>query len=329
MNSNDITTESKQFCDNGGGFFKLPDRTWLQLTGQDRAAFLHNFCTADIKKLAEGEVTELFILDTRGKTLAFGHVFCCSDSLLISTADGVNSESLRQHLDKYVIREDVEIQYVSGDREDLFVLGPSAIEAANQLIELAQNQCRVTEVNDQPVFLAAIELAGFGVLISGKADGVQVMREFLSDNDVVQFSNDVLKSLRLAHGTPMYGVEIDGSNLPQELRRDEKAISFTKGCYLGQETVAKIDAIGHVNRFLVGLMFEGEFIDGIEIGCDVTKAGAKIGALQSFTFSPFLQGTIGLAYVKRNQADVGNEVVVGDLAAKVTGFPIQARSASE
>lgn len=321
MNSNELKTESKQFFQQGG-YFELPPRTWLELTGKDRAAFLHNFCTADVKKMNVGEATELFILDSRGKTLAFGHVFCCENRLLISTADGQHSESVRQHLDKYVIREDVEVKDISSERQDLFVLGQASVDATRKFAELGSNECREVEFDEKVVLLAAIELAGFGMLLSSRPDACDGVRKFLADQDVLPCSGKLFDSLRLAAGTPKFGAEVDETNLPQELRRDEKAISFTKGCYLGQETVAKIDAIGHVNRFLVGVLFEGPIVEGVASDCEVTKDGAKIGALKSLADSPFHNQTIGMAYVKRKHASAGTEVVVGGCRATIVDFPI-------
>ena len=299
----------EQYRKAGKVWFDLPPRTWLKLTGKDRAAFLNNFCTADIAKLKPGTSTELFVLDTRGKILAFGNVFALPEALLISTADRSQSNSIREHLDKYVIREDVEIVDVSNNAIDFFVLGNEPSSLSKQLAGLGENDCVEFSIGSDTFFGANIELAGFGLLIRSVPEQLNQFRQQMSVVGATEGSDDLFELLRIAGGVPAYGVEIDDSNLPQELRRDEKAISFTKGCYLGQETVAKIDAIGHVNRFLVGLVFgENSTSELPGTGDEIFLDGKKIGELKSITFSPQHNRWIGMGYVKRNQADSGNEV---------------------
>ena len=112
-----------------------------------------------------------------------------------------------------------------------------------------------------------------------------------------------LHAVRIANRTPWFGSEIDNDNLPQELRRDEKAISFTKGCYLGQETVARINAIGHVNRLLVGLKIAGqvESATGAELSID-SKAVGKITSVSQLAQS---NGPNAIGFVRRGQSQSG------------------------
>jgi folate-binding protein YgfZ len=114
---------------------------------------------------------------------------------------------------------------------------------------------------------------------------------------------EALEALRIEHGFPLYGRDLTDKSLPQELARDDSAISFVKGCYLGQETVARIDALGHVNKLLVGVSFWGDQVppDGMELTAD----GQMIGSVTSATYSPRLRRPLALAYVRHGFAKPG------------------------
>jgi folate-binding protein YgfZ len=131
---------------------------------------------------------------------------------------------------------------------------------------------------------------------------------------------DALESPRLEAGFPIFGLDITPDNLPQEIARDTKAISFTKGCYLGQETVARIDAIGHVNRLMVGTKFPGDAIP--VCGTELLSAGQKVGEVTSAAWSPRLQAPLALAIVRRTYAKPGNELETKYGPAVVVALPL-------
>ena len=298
------------------GFVVLPKRCHLLLTGDDRSKFLNNFCTANISELSAGQGAELFILDTRGKTIAFGHVFNLQQGLLISTAAGDQSNSLMQHLDKYVIREDVSITDQSDSTASVFVIGKLSAEKLG-VSDLDQNQTSSIEFGR---LIAHVELAGFGFLINCDVNETDKLVQHLESLGIGHCELDALQSVRHEYGTPWTGFEIDESNLPQELRRDEKAISFTKGCYLGQETVAKIDAFGHVNKFMVAVQItEG---GALEQETEIQIDGSKIGTIKTVAFSSKLKSSLALGFVKCKFADPGTEVSIGKSKGKIASLPI-------
>ncbi len=305
MISNELM-DSYQAATDNGGFFSLPKRCWLELTGNDRAAFLHNFCTADINGLQPGTSAELFILDGRGKTLAFGHVFAIDQRLLITTAYPEHSSLLFQHLDKYVIREDVAIVNQTDFWSTLYVIG-TAQSQLDLASNLALNEVRNITFESHRMMAANIELATAGTLLLIEKNDVAAIKQTLTESNITELPVDVFEILRMEAGTPAYGSEVDETNLPQEFRRDEKAISFTKGCYLGQETVAKIDAMGHVNKFLVAVEFEGE--QAPAIACELLVDDKKVGVLKSCVYSPKLNAWLGLGFVKCHFAKPGTMVV--------------------
>jgi tRNA-modifying protein YgfZ len=124
-----------------------------------------------------------------------------------------------------------------------------------------------------------------------------------------------LEVLRVERGLPAFGVDIDEETLPLEARLED-AISFTKGCYIGQETTARIKNLGHVNRILVGLKGKALFA-----GAAVRKAGAEIGRLTSAVESPRFGGAVGMAMIRAEHAEAGTAVQTGDLPAEVVDLP--------
>lgn len=273
------------------------DSCLVQLTGSDRHQFLHNFCTNEIKQLPAAGVCEAFILDGKGKILFHVHVLNKRDALLLhSMADDANA--MIEHLDKYLLRDDVQISAIS-HQSSVFVRGPDSEKALSNLLtsELAQNQ--LLELPDGRL-IAHAEIAGWGYLIISE-DGS------LIDDDVVSAGADALQAVRIENQTPWMGVDIDSSNLPQELLRDEKCISFTKGCYLGQETVARIDAIGRVNRVIVLVKSE----DAIESGTQLVLAEKTIGKLLSASWCPDQACFLALAMVRRPHEKSGTQLTCG------------------
>jgi len=138
--------------------------------------------------------------------------------------------------------------------------------------------------------------------------------------------------LRIEAGTPVYGKEITEKNLPQEIGRDDRAISFVKGCYLGQETVARLDALGHVNQLLKGLVFEAGS-PCPEPGSPVEDAAKRVGAITSSAFSPVRDAPIALAIIRTSHIAplTGVQVALSDgeakVAAIVSDLPLKRHSA--
>ncbi len=143
-----------------------------------------------------------------------------------------------------------------------------------------------------------VEFAGpSGFLISGEPQAIAAAVAELGTAGGVSCSTETLETVRIENRFPKYGVDITEQNLPQEVGRDAAAISFTKGCYLGQETVARIDALGHVNRQLVALRFAGSEIPA---AAAELRAGEKpAGAVTSATFSPRFGAPLALGHVRR------------------------------
>ncbi len=288
------------------GFVVLRDRCFVRLTGRDRQAFFHNFCTHEIKGLLPDQACEAFVLNSRGKILGYVHAFATAEELLL-TGHGDQAGTLIAHLDQYLIREDVELADATQELAAVFICGE---QARDRLAETGvtlprENYLCETQIGDTLVRIAHIELAGLGYLVVCRQSELEHVLSTLANSDLVACSMDALNIVRVEQKTPWFGIDVDDSNLPQELQRDEKAISFNKGCYLGQETVARIDARGRVNQLLVGLKVSGP---ALAVGTELIHEDKSVGRITSLVES-FREGCqIGLGYVKRSFKEPGTEI---------------------
>ena len=269
----------------GGGFFALLGWSSVTLTGRDRHSFLQSFCTNDVKRLTPGDSCEAFILNVKGKIVGHGLITCRGEELVFIGAPG-QSERLIEHLDRYIIREDVQLRDSTNERSFLVSAATVDITAVSFAWNLIGNTAaRVFEYSPA-------EMANLFRIIYER--GIQVV------------GSPAFDAARIENGFPIVGVDFNEHNLPQEVGRDGAAISFTKGCYLGQETVARIDALGHVNQRLAGVRFAGS--DDIEPGTELLHTGANAGRVTSAAYSPHLGSTVALAMVRREANAIGTRL---------------------
>jgi folate-binding protein YgfZ len=271
--------------------------TLLAITGADRTKILHNFCTNDIKGLTPGQGREAFITSAQGKTIGHVIVDCQEDRLLLHAVPG-QAEKLIKHLDRYIISEDATLKDVRDEYEQWLVAGPEAeAKLASAGIELPAEMlgAKGTETRVQKV-----PYLGTSYLITiPKANDESLLREIPK-----LAKADLLAGLRIDANWPLFGSDITDDNLPQEIHRDRQAISFKKGCYLGQETVARLDALGHVNKILARVQLPVECPPGTELSHD----GKVVGKLTSVGYSPTRSAWIAFALLRVAQAKAGTKL---------------------
>jgi len=288
------------------GLVELKDWTTIQLTGEDRVALLHNFCTADIRGMEDGSVREAFILDGKGKTL--GHVWVLKqvDRIWLSTTPG-QAERLIDHLDRYVIRDDVVFQDLTDSVRSGLVAGAKARESLSTAIpDWNGGSVGSLQQTDAGWLVASAELAGNGWLVVVPTDEANGVQQQLIQSGIRSCSLDALHVLRVRHRTPWYGIDIGPDNLPQELDRDERAISFDKGCYLGQETVARIDALGRVNRRF--RRFRITSPEPVWVGQEIEVEGKPVGRITTLVWEPIQNEWQALGFIHRTKAAPGTKL---------------------
>jgi folate-binding protein YgfZ len=315
------------------GIVDLTGRTQLELTGEDRAAFLHNFCTNSVRNLPVGSGAEAFILNAQGHLLGQVYAFATPSSLVVDTVPE-QGERLANHLERYIIRENVEIADRTLAWGIVLVAGPRAAALLESLAlhppdaYLAHTQWSLM---GRDVFPRRVDLVGADSwMLACHREDVEPLVAALTNAGAIRASCEDFDTARIEAGTPLYGRDISERNLPQEVNRDKQAISFTKGCYLGQETVARIDALGHVNRVLVGVRFGGvvapppsaELFAADEAGDEPAGKPIAIGAVTSAAYSPRLQATLALAYIRRGHTQPGTKLASAIGSAEVIALPL-------
>jgi len=292
--------------------------SWLRISGNDRARFLHNLCTNDILKLQPGQACEAFFTNVQGKTIGFGVLFCEPDCLTVLT-DAGQAENLLPRLDRYLIREDVELQAVDGEMRQLLVVGAQCPNILQEFDVADQDEPWSMLGENIRFQLKLYRVGPFrvpSILLHFPADMTDQVTQIASQSAVPLTDSSIVEVLRVENGFPRYGVDITETNLPQEVARDTTAISFNKGCYLGQETVARIDALGHVNKLLRRIALKGE--QPPTPGAKLTRLDETVGHVTSVCRSP-QQGVIGLAYLRRGHDQPGTVLESSTGEATVVG----------
>lgn len=284
----------------GVGLAELPNRTVLVATGRDRASFLHSFTTNDIRRLVPGSGCEAFVTSHQGKTIGHVLVFCEADRIVLDTSPG-QASSLKAHFERFILTEEVEFADETEQWVDLLLAGP---QAASLLADLGGTPPpadmlghRHTTLEGRAVIVRHVPYAGpDSFFVTTALADREAVRGVLEGAGATACEMSAVEARRIEAGFPLFGQDISPDNLPQEVNRNAAAISFTKGCYLGQETVARIDALGHVNRLLMGLRFERQAQP--RVGERLMVEGAEAATITSLAYSPRLGAPLALAYVR-------------------------------
>lgn len=286
------------------------EQTVIEVSGADRASFLHNLCTNNIKELTPGGGCEAFFTSVQGKALLHAIILCGKESTTISASPGFE-DTIVPHLEKYHIREDVVITDHSSDVRDIWMAGPAAAEKLTGLAAKVPTEILAHETGlafGVEVTLVRVPFANdlCFVIRASTRDVVDITRG-LASAGITEVGAEVVETARVEAAFPRYGVDINPDSLPQEVGRDDHAISFTKGCYLGQETVARIDALGHVNRQLKQLEFVGAE-DVPPPNTELRSENKKIGTVTSACWSPEKCYPVALGYVRREVVEAGRQL---------------------
>jgi folate-binding protein YgfZ len=288
----------------------------LKLTGADRITWLQGMITNDVEKLATGAGCYAAHLTPQGKILAHMDLFKDHDALWLSL-ERAAIPKLKAAFDKLLIMEDVQVTELSDDYSILSLFGPDAAgHVAKWLgcdLQLT-SQCSHQAFDDTRVVRSRL---GYEIwLPRAQADGVL---RFFADHGVTAIDHGTWDVLRTEAGVPIYGVDIDDSTTMPEL--GEAGISYDKGCYIGQEVVAKVKYIGHVNRRFVGLVISGNGLPDMK--SPVRKGGREVGYVTTSLFSPGLGRPIALGFVSRSAGAPGTEVEVGNGTATIVDLPFK------
>jgi folate-binding protein YgfZ len=302
------------------GILDLSSRGRLCLTGADRARFLHGQVTNDIKGLRSGEGCYTAIVDAKGKLQADANVVCLPEELLLDLEPGLNT-AVAQRLEKFLVADDVRIIDVTSLYGLISVQGPKAeavIRSAGLGSELPAKLFNLVQLSDPRlgetylVNLPRLATSGFDLFAPTQSLVELAQRLSASANTIggAPVGWQALETVRVEAGIPRFGVEMDEANFPQEAGIDSRAVSYNKGCYVGQETLNRIHTMGHVNRRLCGFRLASDLANLPAKGDRLYLAGKEVGYVTSAVHSSHLHANLALGYVRREASQPGTHLTL-------------------
>ena len=320
----------------GAAFLDRSHRGRIVVSGSDRASYLQGLLTNDIVALKAGQGCYAAYLTAQGRMITDLEVYELGDVLLLAMSGGVKDGVLAR-LDQFIFSEDVQLGDVTDTFAQIAIVGPAAAAVVAAMVggvseqalrdmpdhgnargEWAGGAAIVTRVVDtgEPGFDLFVERA--------QSDALKVA---LRAAGAIELDQATAEAVRIEAGVPLFGRDMDEETIPLEAGIESRAISFSKGCYVGQEVIIRVLHRGHgrVARKLVGLTLGG---DRIPAAGDAVRSGDReIGRVTSSTASPARQQPIALAYVHRDFLEPGTQVTVSDQTATVTALPFVERQA--
>lgn len=281
-------------------FIRRDDRGRLRLTGADRLSYLHGLLTNDVATLAAGESRYAALLTAQGRMISDMNVHELGDATIIEL-DRSLTAAIREHLDRFVITEDVVIEDVTASLVQIGAYGPNAGEMLDVFILSARWPSTDTG------------LGGVEVLVP--ADAADYLERVLESRGAARMGPETLELARIEAGIPKFLVDMDTTTIPLEAGIEDRAISMTKGCYVGQEVIVRVlhRGGGRVAKRLVGLRASSA------VGRDdrLVSGEREVGRITSAVESPGL-GPIALGYVQRDFVEPGTELVAKRNGTDVT-----------
>jgi folate-binding protein YgfZ len=300
----------------GCGLLDRSERGKLALTGADAAEFLQGQVSNDVEALAPGQGCYAAFLTPKGKMLGDLRILRLGDELFLDT-ERASLQELFNLIMRFKLGREVELHKRTLEHGLLSLIGPDARAVAGATtLGGAEHDSAGAELAGRPVQLVATDLGVDVICDSAHTDEISAA---LLTAGAVPVSEAAAEIVRVECGRPRYGVDLDGSVIPQEAGLNERAVSFTKGCYVGQETVARLFYRGKPNRRLRGLRLGAP----VERGEPLRFGEREVGHVGSTVVSP-VHGPIALALVRREAAD-GETVSIGDtgVTATLVDLPFQ------
>jgi folate-binding protein YgfZ len=291
-----------QLLRESAAYLDLSSRGKIIATGEDRLRLLHAMTTNQVKELQPGQGCYAFFLNPQGRIIADANLFVLPDRILLDVEPEIR-ERLYQHLDKFIIADDVTLEDAS---ESLTAIGLEGPQAADALAAMGAPipEAPYSHINWNGQIIARVTSTG--------EPGFRIFGSKLTHTPA---DADSVRVVRLEHAKPRYGEDIFDTTLPQETQQTH-ALNCNKGCYIGQEIVERIRSRGHVNRLLVGLRMDAT--EPPPAGTKLSADGADAGEITSAAFSPALGKVVALGYVRAQYAAPNTVLKAGDSPAITT-----------
>lgn len=315
------------------GIFARSDRGLIELTGKDRATWLHNLVTNTVKTLSPGEGNYAFATSVKGRTVFDLYFYVLEDRIWLDV-DAREREKALAHLNRYVITEDVALSDRTLEVGRIAMIGPRVVDLCAEVgianfTAMASLQHVGVSIGGATTRAVRDELAGMTVVEffvePHHAGAIDSLRATANEIGILEIGRDALEVMRIEAGRPASVEDIDEDVVPPESGQIERGISYHKGCYLGQEVIERMRSHGVLARTLVGICVEGE--ERPERNAKVAHNDQEVGRVTSCCWSEAAVSLLALGYLKTAYAKAGTiafvEIGGTKVPAKVVALPIR------
>ena len=312
----------------GAGLFDLSARGRVEVSGGEAVMFLNGMLTNDVAKLEEGAWMHAAFPNPQGRLLAATRVIKRGGAFLFDT-EATTHPAVLKHLERFTLAGDFHVRDLTAETALLSVQGARAAEFVGAEAA-ATARGRVTRATFGGVGVTVIRAThtaedGFDLFVG--AAGAEAVWDSLAASGARPAGHDALEVLRVEAGVPRYGLDASDANVVLEVVDEAEAVSYTKGCYAGQEIIARIHWRGHVAKRLAGVIFDRDAEPPSDARLRDCAGGREAGRITSHAFSPRLRRRVALALVKYDFLAPGTELKVfsGDeevCAAHVAALPL-------
>ena len=316
---------------NFAGLFNFTPFGKIGIKGKDRVKFLQGLTSNDISQLSDGNGLYTIFPTVKGKIESEGMIYAFSNHFLLIVQPDLREKTLRI-LNKFKIGSDAQMEDLT---EKFFLLSIQGPRSEKILFEFFH--APLPELQPFNFVSLLMEESPIQIIRNGWSgeEGFDLLTPFSHGEEIrtrlleagkslglIPVGEEAFETIRIEAGLPRYGAELSDEILPQEAGLDQKAISYTKGCYIGQETIARLHYLGHTNRSLVGLLLDHDIPEKND---KIVSGEKQIGWITSRSFSPSLKQVISLGYLHRQYVQAGTAVEIDHqgekMKAVVTDLP--------
>ena len=325
-----VSSQAYDAARHRAAFLDRSHRGRLVVSGADRASYLQGLLTNDLVALRAGQGCYTAYLTAQGRMIADLYAYELGDVLLL-TMSGAVKDGVMAKLDQFIFSEDVQLGDVTATFAQVAVVGPEAADVVAAIVSGVtldalrtmpeHGNARATWEGGAAIVTRVADAGEPGFDLFVERAQADALRAALAAAGAVALDAATAEAIRIEAGVPLFGPDMDEETIPLEAGIEARAISFTKGCYVGQEVIIRVLHRGHgrVARKLVGLVLDG---DGPPAAGAAIRSGEReIGQVTSGTASPALRRPIALGYVQRDFLEPGTVVTVGEQNATVAALP--------
>ncbi|HPF38730.1 MAG TPA: glycine cleavage T C-terminal barrel domain-containing protein [Phycisphaerae bacterium] len=308
-----------------GGLWRRDDRGLIEITGADRAAWLHNLVTNTVKTLTPGDGVYAFSVNVKGRVVFDMNLLVRPESIWLDV-DRRWLESAMKWLDRYHITEDIALENRTDAQRRIAVIGPAAVPTCEalhfgNLTPKAWLQHETRDIGGTPTLMFRHDFTGligadFIAVGADRDAAIEVIATAATAAGATPIDAGIVDTLRIEAGLPVSIEDIDNEVIPPETGQIERGISYQKGCYLGQKVLERMRSRGGLARRLVGLKLAGD--EAPARGATIHAGESEVGRVTSVAYSPAIDSMMALGYVRTGQSE-GASVTIRDGGAELSG----------